>query len=347
MDEVKIWSVDGDSNVEPLARKGHTDTESLLEETLVRNPDLLIPGLRLVGRQTPTAGGPLDLLGVDEDGRLVVFELKRGTLSRDAVAQIIDYASDLDAMDLDTLASHISKQSGKYGIEEIEDFHAWYSQDFGEQEGLMPPRMFLVGLGADDKTERMVSFLANNSSMDISLLTFQGFDYDGKTLLAKRVRVEGDTDNALHSAGRFPSGAVRKERLAARIEGSGVPDLFFAARDMFRENWHDLREQSSQERLNFRLSERTASGRRKRVSYACIEPALGKVRINFYPRAQELCEDGFGEAKQEIQYEPGTWDGLTFPLDPAAWEAHKDRLSELTRAVYEAWEISDQEAYTV
>ena len=97
MDEVKIWSVDGDSNVEPLARKGQTDTESLLEETLVRNPDLLIPGLRLVGRQTPTAGGPLDLLGVDEDGRLVVFELKRGTLSRDAVAQIIDYASDLDS----------------------------------------------------------------------------------------------------------------------------------------------------------------------------------------------------------------------------------------------------------
>ena len=79
MDEVKIWALDGDSNVTPLASKDQTATESLLEETLVRNPDLLIPGLRLVGRQTPTDGGPLDLLGVDEDGRLVVFELKRGT----------------------------------------------------------------------------------------------------------------------------------------------------------------------------------------------------------------------------------------------------------------------------
>ena len=77
MDEVKIWALDGDSNVVPLASKGQTDTDSLLEETLVRNPDLLIPGLRLVGRQTPTDGGPLDLLGVDEDGRLIVFELKR------------------------------------------------------------------------------------------------------------------------------------------------------------------------------------------------------------------------------------------------------------------------------
>ena len=49
--------------------------------------------LTLVGRQTPTEGGPLDLLGVDGDGKLVVFELKRGTLLRDAVAQILDYAS--------------------------------------------------------------------------------------------------------------------------------------------------------------------------------------------------------------------------------------------------------------
>ena len=43
MDEVKIWALDGDSNVVALASKGQTDSESLLEETLVRNPNLLIP----------------------------------------------------------------------------------------------------------------------------------------------------------------------------------------------------------------------------------------------------------------------------------------------------------------
>ena len=74
-----------------------TDTERLLEGTLVNHPDMLDPGLTLVGRQTRTDDGWLDLLGVDEDGRLVVFELKRGTLSRDAVAQVIEYASFLDA----------------------------------------------------------------------------------------------------------------------------------------------------------------------------------------------------------------------------------------------------------
>ena len=53
------------------------DTESLLEETLFKNPQLLIPGLSLVGRQTPAPvrGGALDILGLDRDGKPVVFEL--------------------------------------------------------------------------------------------------------------------------------------------------------------------------------------------------------------------------------------------------------------------------------
>ena len=32
--------------------------------------------LKLVGRQTPTQTGWLDLLAIDQDGRLVVYELK-------------------------------------------------------------------------------------------------------------------------------------------------------------------------------------------------------------------------------------------------------------------------------
>ncbi len=344
MDEVKIWAVDGDSNVEPLARKGQTDTESLLEETLVRNPDLLIPGLRLVGRQTPTEGGPLDLLGVDEDGRLVVFELKRGTLSRDAVAQVIDYASDLDSKSDVELADHIAANSGVGSIENIDDFEEWYGENTDAQslDSLRPLRLFLIGLGVDGRTERMVRFLADNSGMDISLLTFHGFAYDDKTLLARQVEVEGAADADHPSARRFPSAAERKEELAARVKESGVPELFAAAGGMFGEIWHDLREQSSYGRLNFRLSVQTESGRRKRLSYACIEPNQGRVRINFYPRALELCPNEFDQVDQEIQSEPGTWGGLAFPVDEAGWETHKERLYALTQAVYEAWESRDQ-----
>ena len=112
MEEIRFWSIDGKQATE-LKPANQMESEAFLEDILVNNPGLLLEDLTLVGRQTPTEGGPLDLLGVDGDGRLVVFELKRGTLSRDAVAQVIDYASDLDNMDLVDLANHISERSGR------------------------------------------------------------------------------------------------------------------------------------------------------------------------------------------------------------------------------------------
>ena len=180
-----------------MSLASQVETEGLLEDTLVRRPDLLMEDMTLVGRQTPTEGGPLDLLGVDGEGRLVVFELKRGTLTREAVAQVIDYASYLDSMDLDDLANHISQRSGNRGIDKIEDFQNWYMDDLGFEglDLLKPLRMFLVGLGVDTTTERMVRFLAENSGMDVSLLTFHGFNFDGKTILAKQVEIQGVEDS--------------------------------------------------------------------------------------------------------------------------------------------------------
>ena len=97
MEETKIWSIDDNgTSATQLNTTNRMETEGLLEDILTANPDMLEDGLQLVGRQTSTAGGPLDLLGVDTDGRLVVYELKRGRLNRDAVAQVIDYASDLN-----------------------------------------------------------------------------------------------------------------------------------------------------------------------------------------------------------------------------------------------------------
>ena len=349
MDEVKIWAVDDASTVVSLDSKSQVDTEALLEETLVKNPDLLIPGLTLVGRQTPTEGGPLDLLGVDEDGRLVVFELKRGTLSRDAVAQVIDYASFLDAMELAEFAEYISEKSGAHGIDEIEDFQDWYnSRGFGELESLKPLRLFLVGLGADDRTERMVRFLAENRGMDISLLTFHGFAYDGRTLLARQVEVEGAAEPERRSARRRRSVAENRERLEGRIEESGVTEPFDAVRDMFRENWPGHRTYIGVHGLNIRLKRPSGSGA---ASYARIGAGGGQISLVFFPWTKSLCLDEFRQPIEEIRY--NTWPRNRDPLgDPNAeiqlrlttkeWHTHKERLYALTQAVYEAWESRDQ-----
>ncbi len=276
-----------------------------------------------------------------------MFELKRGTLSRESVAQVIDYSSDLEAMDLAALATHISDRSGEHGIEAIEDFQEWYGQDFGGLEGLKPLRMFLVGLGADDRTERMVRFLADNSGMDISLLTFHGFAYDGKTLLAKQVEVEGAGDLGTRSTRRRRSVAEFREELAHRIEDNGIRELFDAVRSMFRENWPESRERPGPHGLNIQLTGVS------RKTYARISAwSEARVGLVFFPNAKALCTDAFRQPVEQIRYstwprnrepleDPGT--EIQFHLTAEAWETHKERLYSLTQAVYEAWQRRDQD----
>lgn len=351
MEEVKLWAIDG-SQVEDLKPAGQTETEKLLEDSLVNSPDMLLEDLTLVGRQTPTEGGPLDLLGVDGDGRLVVFELKRGTLTREAVAQVIDYASYLDAMDLDELANHISGRSGRNGIGKIEDFQDWYSQNFEELEldSLTPVRMFPVGLGVDDTTERMVKFLAGNSGMDISLLTFHGFNLDGKTILAKQVEVDS-TDSS--EPPKLPRGERWKKSLNDRIDEFGVHELMSLVRKTFHENWPQSREMIVTHGINFRLRDLVSpeSTRYTRRPYARVGPREGGVRLVFYPRAIKLHEDAFREPIKEIPYttwpenqkaleDPNTEIG--FILTPEEWEIHKEELTGLVQSLYEAWQDREQ-----
>ena len=191
MEELKIWSIDNSSGrVTALDSAAQTESEGLLEDILASNPDMLADGLKLIGRQTRTTGGPLDLLGVDPDGRLSVFELKRGTLRREAVAQVIDYSSYLEDMDTESLYRHIAEQSGNLGIPKIDDFEEWHRENYADDASLTPLRMVLVGLGVDEPTERMVNYLVR-SGVDMSLLTFHCFEQDGKTLFARHMEVDG------------------------------------------------------------------------------------------------------------------------------------------------------------
>ena len=192
--DIRIWALDGSSKaVEPLESTNRIETEQLLEEVLIRNPNMLMPGLTLVGRQTPIDGGFLDLLGVDKDGRLVVFELKREKLTRDALAQAIDYCSYLESLTETELATYIANHSGKNGVDKIDDFESWYGDRQGKQLiSLRPIKIELVGLGADDRAHRMVEFLVARG-VDISLLTFHGYQCGDRMILVRQVErsVEG------------------------------------------------------------------------------------------------------------------------------------------------------------
>ena len=188
--DIGIWEIDRASRAgTKLGLTERVETEEMLEAVLVANPDMLMRGLTLVGRQVPVETGYVDLLGIDEDGRLVVFELKREKLTRDAVAQILDYCTYLEALSDSELATLLAERSGKDGIKEIADFEEWYGSQRGDS--IKPVRMVLVGLGIDISAHRMVAYLADRG-IDIRLMTYHGYVHGDGMLLARQVRTSDD-----------------------------------------------------------------------------------------------------------------------------------------------------------
>ena len=347
------------------------ETEPLLENLLTANPDMLEDGLQLVGRQTSTAGGPLDLLGVDTDGRLVVYELKRGRLNREAVAQVIDYASDLDTKEQDDLSRHIERQSGKYGIEKIDDFKDWYSKlresselPEGDLEALKPPRMVLVGLGVDDTTERMVGYMASGG-MDISLLTFYGFvNTEGKTLLARNIEV--DSDRIAVNQGPRSRHRNRRAQFESKVQTlpEDVRSILDAADHMFRSQSVRFFIGHSTARINFSSDFSWSSeygwgdgtrAKRRVVLFIEIDESKNGINVGFNPLAVHFAPEEFESldgasipfVTVQTQALWGTQE-YKFPLHSLDdWEAQKDTLTVLTQNVCEAYNAAKEKAQSV
>ena len=178
---------------------------------------MLMPGLELVGRQLPTANNnKLDLLGVDSEGRLVVFELKRDKLRRDAVAQAVDYASWLDSLDDAELQTLIAENSGRRGIVEIGNFEEWYDDhdNWDSLETLRPVRIVLVGLGVDAAARRMADWLAAKG-VEIDLLTFMGYRHGDRMLLARQL---DHRRRGAHNSRSRPGFPVRRRMQSASMQ---------------------------------------------------------------------------------------------------------------------------------
>jgi len=297
MQQIKLWALtkeaDGSLTAQEVRRRERAQAESQLEDLLVKKPDLLMEGLKLVGRQTATPGGPLDLLGVDEDGEIVVFELKRGTLSREAVAQIIDYTSYLAQLEPRSLAQHIAERSGQGGIPRIEDFAEWYRSNYPREftELVEAPRLALVGLGADERTRRMVDFLTR-AGVNMSLITFHAFERDGQVFLARQVE--------LAEPERIESPKYTKEQnleaMKALAREKDAETLVLSAAAYIREQVPSAYEYPVRSGFSYSLSEQTDEGKptyRVYVSLYVASSLQRTIQVVFQQRAIDAAQEGF------------------------------------------------------
>lgn len=346
MKHIQLWKIQNDTTGKtavPVSSRESTDTEALLEEILVRSPSLLGDRLRLVGRQVQTEGGPLDLLGVDEDGRLVVFELKRGTLTRDAVAQVLDYASDLADSDPERVTRLIQDYSGRLGIERLEDFEDWYSENYPNSTGLLsaPPKMVLVGLGADDRARKMVNFLAD-TGVEIELLTFHAFENDGTVFLARQI----DRTSPVRQPRPAAVSQTKEGNLQVLHDSAkrlGVFDLLETVAGVVAKALSASYQWPGKTAYAFSLSERTPEGNptlRVYVGLYLNQKQTGSLTLTVFNRAVQ-CAQGDAEAflarLPNVARVEAKYGNLEIQVNQTTWNQIAGELQPLLTAIETGW----------
>ncbi len=185
-DGVRVWAVDeGDSLKEMEPSK--LDYEERIETWMCENVSVLVPddsGLLVIGRQVRTIfGGRIDLLCINEDGNLVIVELKRGQTPREITAQALDYASwvkDLTLQQVEEIAA--GYLNGKPLKDAFEDtFDKEYSDVIINGQHSIK----IVASKIDDSTERIIRYLSGNG-IAINFVRFHLFkSADGKEHLVR------------------------------------------------------------------------------------------------------------------------------------------------------------------
>lgn len=344
-DKIGIWSlqtaVDGKEIAAPLEELHDTETEKRLEDLLVESPDVLLPGLTLVGRQLPTEGGPLDLLGVDTDGRLVLFELKRGMLTREAVAQILDYASYLAEQNAEDLARLVEQNSGRNGIQSIEDFQEWYQAEFpgAADQFTSQIRLVLIGLGADGRAKRMVNYLAQ-TGLDVQLLTFQAFRFGNSIFLARKV----ETIEPAARDGKASGGQKHENRrqLIELARKQGVEELLAEVADFIDSRVPAYR-WPYKTAYTYHLAEQTEEGRPTQRAYISLwidQKSHGRLLLSLPDRAIEAAPEAVAEVINrlpEAKRTESSWTPFELPIGPDTWEKVRGPLGTLVDAIVNAW----------
>lgn len=171
--EIKTWQV-VDGKLQPvdigLVETGRKEYDDL-EAWIASNPAIVSADITFIGRQVITKSGPLDLLGIDNHGNVVIVELKRDMLPREALAQAIDYASDITEWSVERLSEICTQTTGKNLEEHL--VHSFPDIDLENININKSQRIFLVGFGIKGALERMVNWLSNSYDVSINAIVLK------------------------------------------------------------------------------------------------------------------------------------------------------------------------------
>lgn len=273
-------------------------SEAELEDDLVRRPQMLVDPPTWIARQLHTsANGYIDLLGIDRNGRLVVYELKVKRTGRQTLAQILDYASWIDAETIDELRQRIMQAPDKRGIARLQP---WPS-DAGKQ--IRPASLVIVAGEANAALSRMVQY-TRNLGLDIRVETVR-----------HEVSPSPEIYDVAQQFGVAEHWAAALETLDASFEGRG----------------HRLRRLSNG--INYDLRDSSGSFRSFAgvfVSNRKVGRELGEIFLAIHDASIEQSESEFDRLKLSLEHI-----GLTSQRGSVRMKFYSRSRADLTPALRE------------
>ncbi len=202
--EIKTWEIINGELIEintTLADNGRKEKDDL-ERWLKTNPKILGEDILIIGEQVWTKSGPLDYIGIDNNGNLVIVELKRDKLAREVLAQAIDYASDVANWDIDK----INEICLKYSDNSLEDYLTDNFENIEIDELTInnAQRLLLVGFSIDEALSRMIEWLSSKYDLAINAIVLNYVKTSsGNELLSKTVIIPEEVEKEKTNKKKF------------------------------------------------------------------------------------------------------------------------------------------------
>lgn len=186
--ELGIWRIDHE--VEKLEIKS-LDIEERLREFLDKDISIASPNWMIIGRQVYTDYGKyIDLLAIDQDGNLVILELKKDMTPREVVSQLIDYATWVKNLKDDEIATIYDSYLNKYHPEKAalsldQAFKEFFNLKEMPEELNETHQLVIVASQLDDSTERIVKYLSEDHNVPINAIFFRIFKDGDREYLSR------------------------------------------------------------------------------------------------------------------------------------------------------------------
>lgn len=172
--KIKIWQIVENELIpinKTMKEGGRTEVIDL-ENWIRETPEILGEELLIIGEQIDTKNGPLDFLAIDKNGNLVIIELKRDEVPREALGQAIDYASDIATWSLQEIDGACRNFTRMYLEDYIRNNFPNSNLKWEDISINQFQRILFVGTSIDESLQRMIEWLSEKFGVSINFITF-------------------------------------------------------------------------------------------------------------------------------------------------------------------------------